>query len=108
MIAFDPDKIAEELSKRGLAWADCDAAYRALDEATKSVLAECMTDAGDVSVARAEMQGRTHPTYRAHLEAVDRARRAANRAKVNLDVFETWIELKRTEQATQRAQMKLT
>lgn len=105
MIPFDPDRIAEELSKRGLTWADCDAAYKALDDATKSVLSECMIEAGDVSVAKAEMHARTHPTYRAHLEAVDRARRAANRARVNLDVFETWIDLKRTEQATKRAEM---
>ena len=107
MIPFDPDKIAEELSKRGLTWADCDAAYKALDDASKSVLSECMIEAGDVPVSKAEIHGRTHPTYRNHLEAVDRARRAANRAKVNLEVFETWIELKRTEQATQRAQMGL-
>jgi len=107
MIPFDPDKIAEEYSKRGHVWADADSAYKALDEATKSVLAECMADAGDVSVAKAEMQGRVHPKYRAHLDAVDKARRAANRARVNVDVFTTWIELKRTEQATQRAQMGL-
>ena len=105
MIPFDPDKIAEELSRRGLAWADSDAAYKALDEATKSVLAECMADAGDVSVAKAEMQGRGHGAYRAHLEAVDKARRAANRARVNYDTFQVWIELKRTEQATKRAEM---
>lgn len=107
MIPFDPDKIAEELSKRGLAWADADAAYKALDEATKSVLAECMADAGDTSVAKAEMQGRAHPTYKAHLESVDRARRASNRARVSYDTFQVWIELKRSENATKRAEMQI-
>lgn len=107
MIPFDPDKVAEELSKRGHRWADSDAAYKALDEATKSVLAECMSDAGDVSVAKAEMQGRSHPKYRTHLEAVDKARRAASRARVDYDTYQVWIELKRSENATKRAEMSL-
>lgn len=107
MIPFDPDKVAETLGKRGEAWADADAAYKALDEATKSVLSECMTDAGDVSVAKAEMLGRSDPRYRAHLEAVDKARRAASRARVSYDTFQVWIELKRSENATRRAEMSL-
>ena len=107
MIPFDPDRIAEELSKRGHAWADTDAALRALDEATKSILAECMADAGDVSVAKAEMYGRQHLNYFAHLDALKEARKAANRARVNYDTFQVWIDLKRSEQATQREQMKM-
>jgi hypothetical protein len=107
MIPFDPDKIAEELSDRGYAWADTDAAYKALDEATKSVLAECMMGAGDVSVAKAEMYGRTCRVYLDHLAAIKKARQAANRARVDYDTFQAWIELKRTEQATRRAEMGL-
>lgn len=107
MISFEPDEVATELAKRGNAWADCDAAYKALDEVTKSVLAECMADAGDVSVAKAEMQGRAHPKYKAHLENVDRARRASNRARVSYDTYQVWIDLKRSENATRRAEMNL-
>ena len=37
---FDPDKVAHELSVRGKSWAEKDAQYRALDDATKSILCE--------------------------------------------------------------------
>jgi hypothetical protein len=108
MIPFNPDAIAEELSKRGHAWADTDAALKALDEATKSVLSECMVALGETgSIARAEMLARTDPVYKQHLEDLADARQAANRARVNYDTFQAWIDLKRSEQATQREQMKM-
>jgi hypothetical protein len=109
MIPFDPDKIAEELSKRGHAWADTDAAWRALDEVTKTVLAECEIEAKQDNATQAaiERAGRVAGRYREHLGALAEARRLANRARVNYDTFQVWIALKRTEQATIRTQMEL-
>lgn len=111
MIPFDPDKIAHELSKRGHAWADADAAYRALDDVTKTILAECeveaQKDADNATQAAIERAGRVGAKYRGHLSALGEARKAANRAKVNYETYQVWIELKRSENATRRAEMGL-
>ena len=37
---FDPDKVAQTLRERGDTWAETDSAYRALDDATKSILSK--------------------------------------------------------------------
>ena len=106
-MTFDPDKIAHELRKRGDDWADKDAAYRALDDATKTILAEQMIKAGDVSAAKAEMLARASDDFKAHLFDVSQARRNSNRAKVAYDTYQAWMELKRTQAANTRAEMRL-
>lgn len=106
---FEPDQVAHELSKRGKDWSDKDSAFRALDEATKSVLSECIADQNeDKSHAAKETSARTAPKYREHLTAVAEARRAANRARVDYDTYRVWIDLKKEEQWNRRAEMKLT
>lgn len=107
MTPIDPDKIAHELSERGLDWADKDAAYRALDELTKTVLAEIKLAFDDKSDAAREMKALASKAYREHLASVSAARGEANRAKAKLKTYETWIELKRSIMATERAQMEL-
>ena len=43
---LDPDKVAEELSKRGKAWAELNAAYQALDDANKEKAIERVISKG--------------------------------------------------------------
>jgi len=106
---FDPDKIAHELSERGLKWADADAAFKALDETTKTVLSECIGDLNeDLAYNKAEVVARRSQKYRDHLIAVGSARREANRSRVHLDVWKTCIELMRSQETTRRAEMQLT
>lgn len=106
---IDANKVAAELSKRGLAWADADAAFRALDDVTKSVLSEAIADLNsDESMAAKETAARRSQLYRDHLIALGHARREANRAKVNYDTYKVWLELQRTNASTERAQMGLT
>ncbi len=105
---LDANKTAEELSQRGLAWADADAAFRALDDVTKTVLSEAIAALNrDDSMAAKETDARRSMLYKDHLIALAAARRTANRAKVNLEVYRCWIEMKRTNAATERAQMNL-
>lgn len=101
-------RIAEELSKRGLVWADADAAFRALDDTTKTVLSEAIAALNqNDSMAAKETTARRSTLYVDHLVALAAARKAANRAKVNLDVYKVYLELERTNAATERAQMAL-
>lgn len=104
---IDADKIAAELSERGLAWADAQAAAEALEEAKKSVLAELMIGAQGKSNAEREMIALASPEYRSHLDSMAQARRNANRARVRWDTYKAWIELVRTNASTERAAMNL-
>lgn len=105
---IDPDQIAHVLSERGLDWADRDAAYRALDDLTKTVLAEIKMSFDDKSDAAREMKALASAGFKEHLAAVAAARKEANRAKIRLGTYEKWLELKRSVMATERAQMGLT
>ena len=105
--AFDPNHIAHELSERGLVWADADAAFRALDDTTKSVLSEAMSHSVEKSNAAAETEARRSQMYKMHLEALADARRVSNRARVNMDVYKIWIELMRSKESSRRAEMTL-
>lgn len=105
---WTPDKIAHELRERGEEWANADAAFRALDDTTKTVLSQIsLSYADEKSVAKAEMKARADERYTNHLDALAKARRSANLAKVRFDTFKVWIELKRSEMATQRAEMQM-
>ncbi len=105
---IEADKIATELSARGLVWADADAAFRALDDVTKSVLSEAIAALNrEDSMAAKETDARRSMMYRDHLIALAAARRASNRARVNLDVYKVYVDLLRTNASTERAQMSL-
>jgi hypothetical protein len=101
-LIIDPEKLAAELRKRGDEWADRDAAYRALEEVQKSVLAECFLSS-EGSVAKREARARISAPFREHLEAISKARSAANKARVAYDVYKTYVEMLRTNASSQRA-----
>lgn len=102
---FDPDKVAHELSKRGIAWAESDAAYKALDDATKSILSDIAGKQNDGSEASRERAARASAEYREHLRAVSDARTKAAIARVNYDVYQSWIDMKRSEASYNKAEM---
>jgi len=102
---IDADKLFHRLQELGEDWADKDAAYKALDDATKSVLAEQAlqwTEQGK-SAAEADTRARASQPYKDHLHALSEARRAANRARVNYENAKAWVDMKRTNASTERA-----
>ena len=108
---LDPEELYAELRSRGDAWADADAAYKALDDVTKTVLAECEIEArkdeANTTQAAIERAGRVAQAYRDHLMALGQARKAANRARVSYDTYGVYVELIRSKAATDRAEMNL-
>lgn len=108
---LDPEELYARLRAFGEKHADADAAYKLLDDVTKTVLAECEIEArkdeGNTTQAALERAGRTHPQYREHLAALGRARKAANRARVSYDTYQAYIELLRTQSANERAEANL-
>lgn len=109
---LDPEALYDQLRAFGEAWADADAAYRALDDVTKTVLAECEIEARSKedtggTQAAIERAGRCSGKYRVHLRALADARKAANRARVNFETYQAYIELIRSKAANDRAEANL-
>lgn len=109
---LDPDKLAHKLSELGHDWADKDAAFYALDETKKDVLANCKAMVpdpdGKLSDVAKEAQARLMPEWREHQKALAAARRAMNNARVSYNTCQAYCELIRSREATARAEMNLT
>lgn len=108
-MALEPEKLTQELSKRGHDWADKDAAYFSLDETKKDVLSECIADLNDIDLAASKLEARARllPKWKEHVKALVAARRAMNKAKVDYTVWQSYLELKRSKEATVREEIKL-
>lgn len=108
---IDADALYDQLRAFGERHADADAAYKLLDDVTKTVLAECEIEArkdeANTTQAAIERAGRVAAKYREHLAALGEARKAANRARVNYDTYQAYVELLRTKAANERAEMSL-
>jgi len=99
---IDATGLCHELGERGVTWADADAAYRALDDVTKSVLAKHANESPETSAAAKERDARCHPKFYEHLESVRRARAVANKARVKYDTYKMFVELTRSNASTER------
>lgn len=105
-LILDSTKLHDRLQKLGHEWSDADAAFKALEDVSKTVLAqEFLTTTG--SVAEREARARVSDAYREHLKALGEARRAVNVAKVNYDVARVYVDLERTNASGQRALVEL-
>lgn len=106
---IDPHTLAQELSERGLAWADANAAAEALEETKAVVLSQLAMERiqGGDSAAKAELFAKASPQYRDHLTKMVDARKAANRAKVRFDTYKAYIELARSAESTRRAEANI-
>lgn len=104
---LDSDRTYNALVKAGEDWADKDAAATLLEETKKSVLARLKLDSEAKSDAARETEALCHPDYQAHLESMVDARRDATKAKVRYDSAKTLAELRRSEEATRRAEASI-
>lgn len=108
-MTFEPEKIYAEVLACGEDWADKKAAYEALADNSKSVLAEIKgryLDAGETQGA-AETRSLSSPDYREHLVALSKARSEFLRAQVRYDSLRMLAEFRRSQESTRRAEMKL-
>lgn len=105
-LILDSSKLHDKLQALGHEWSDADAAFKALEDVAKTVLAqEFLSVTG--SVAEREARARVSEAYRSHLKATADARSAMNRAKVNYDVARVYVDLERTNASGQRALVEL-
>lgn len=106
---FDPDRIYQAVVDAGEDWADKKAAYEALDDVTKSVLADLTGDYAKSASSRtqAESMALASKPYKDHLAAVSGARRAWLMAQVKYEGVKMLAGLRQTQESTRRAEMKL-
>jgi len=106
-LLLDSQKLHDRLRELGLKWSDADAAFKALEDTEKTVLAEAFLSASG-TVAEREAKSRTSPEFREHLNAMKDARKAMNAAKVSYEVARVFVDLERTNASGQRALVSLT
>ena len=106
---LEVNEIYKEVLAAGEAWADCKAAFEALDDNTKSVLADITSNFMESKISRteAEMRALASGEYKIHLASVKAARKAWLMAQVKYDSLKMLAELRRSEESTRRAEMRL-
>ena len=107
---IDPDAIYTQVLVAGEKWADLKGAYEALDDNTKSVLADITAnflDGQKMTKTEAEMRALASGDYKIHLASVKKARKEYLRAQVTYDSLRMLAELRRSEESTKRAEMNL-
>ena len=107
---LNPDEIYQKVLASGEEWADLKSAYEALDDNTKSVLADIQAnflDGGKLTKGEAEMRALASGEYKIHLASVSAARKAWLRAQVKYDSLRMLADLRRSEESTKRAEMNL-
>jgi hypothetical protein len=103
----DANELYYKLTQAGDDWADKQAAYNVLDDTKNAVLAQLTLKSEATSVAAREIEAKASKEYTEHVKHTQDAMKAALKAKVNYESIKIWIELKRSEEATRRVEMKL-
>jgi hypothetical protein len=108
-MSMDADKIYNEVLAAGEDWADKKAAYEALDDCTKSVLADITSNFmdGKTSKTESEMRALASGDFKTHLASVKVARRAWLMSQVKYDSIKMLAELRRSQESSRRAEMSL-
>jgi hypothetical protein len=104
---MDANELYHKLTQAGDDWADKQAAYNVLDDTKNAVLAQLMLKSNATSVAAKEIEAKASKEYTDHVKHTQEAMKLALKAKVNYESIKIWIDLKRSEEATRRAEMKL-
>jgi hypothetical protein len=104
---MDVDRIYAELVKAGEEYADTDAAATALEETKKSVIAKLMQESTQTSMAGKEMEALADDSYRDYVKQMVNARKIATKARVKFDSMKIWVDLKRSAEATRRAEANI-
>lgn len=106
-MTFDADKAFDAILRAGEDWADKQAAADLLEETKKSVLARLMIGADATSQGQREMYALADKEYTDFVTGMVAARKAANKARVRYDSAKVLAELRRSQEATRRAEANI-
>ncbi len=104
-----PDAIFHRIVEVGEEWAEADKAARLLEDLTKSRLAQLTLreQARGVSRVQAETEALASDAYQEHVRSGIQAREHASKLQVRHKAALMWVELWRSLNANQRAEMRL-
>ncbi len=102
---MSPSDIYQKLITAGTEWAEANAAADLFEETKKVVLSK-LADETDGSMAAREAHAFRHPDYLKHVKSMVEARKIANIAKVRYASIQTFVDLMRTKEASERAANK--
>jgi len=106
-VLINPNEVYEKLRLSGEEWAEADYLASLFEETRRSLKSKLMVGSGETSVAKAEMVAEANDEYREHIKKMVDLRRLAIRAKVKYDSVKAWVEMTRTLEASNRAQMNM-
>lgn len=105
---LNPEELFEELEKRGLDWAEEDAALKALEDTKHSILSKAMADLNSrESVAAQKVKAERSNKYTIHLRLIENARYKANRSKIMWVSYQAYLDLVRSKSAARNSEMNL-
>ena len=106
---FHPSVLMHSLEKFGNDWAEKEAAFGILDDATKPLLAKLVSEQLDLGlpVTKAEYYAKGKEEYKEHIDALGQARKDKNLAIVKYNTFKKWVDLLQTKEANKRAEMMI-
>lgn len=110
MTDFDPAAIYTTVLTAGEDWADKKAAYETLDDMTKTVYSDVLSNYLPPTCStksEAEVRAYVDADYKKHLAEKSKARRAWLLAEVKYRGLQMLGELRRTQESTRRAEIGL-
>lgn len=88
-------------------WADKEAAAQILEDSKSSVMAQWQTELGDIPVNRAEQTVKASARWRGYIQDTVDARKAANLAKITLEVIRMRAMEYQAKEANQRTELRI-
>lgn len=104
---LEANKLYHKLTTAGSDWAEKQAAYNILEDTKSAILAQLMLKSQATSVAAREIEAKASKEFTEHVKTTQEAMKDALKAKVNYEAIKIWIDLKRSEEATRRAELKI-
>lgn len=101
------DLLSEQYRIAGEDWADKEAAAQMLEDSKSAVMAQWQTELGDLPVNRAEQTVKASPRWRSYIQDTVDARKAANIAKVQLEVIRMRAMEYQAKEANQRTELRI-
>lgn len=98
---------SEQYRIAGEEWADAEAAAQLLEDSKSSVMAQWQTELGDLPVNRAEQTVKASARWRGYIQDTVDARKAANIAKVRLEVVRMRAMEHQAKEANQRTELRI-
>lgn len=98
---------SERYRLAGEKWVELEAKAQFLEDSKSAIMAQKQTELGDIPVNRAEQIVKASADWAEHLHTIVEARKAANLAKINLDVAKMEFYESQSREASARAEMRM-